>query len=200
MIYSHLTGTANKGEKMKKLNAGVVVAVLVFLVVFSAGAVYAGTKPELTILSPKRGEEIPFGKDIVIAVSIYDPDGDADKSSIDFEVDNTEITQDAQISVFLATYSYKGASTPGRHTFSFSIRDKEGNKNNIDSFFNVSPQLQKIRVATANGSVRVGSEYEGEADQKVVGTVDTYVYGRLSNSIDYSASAYITNEDSLNVF
>jgi hypothetical protein len=182
---------------MKKGNRSVLVVIIVFSVVLSAGVVYAGTEPELNILSPKRGEEIPFGKDVVIAISIYDPDGDADKNSIEFEVDGTEITQNAQISVFLATYPLKDEATSGRHTFTFTISDNEGNTNEIDGFFNISPEPKKERVVSANGSIRAGSEYDDGADQAVLGILDAYVYGRLSDTIDYSASAYVTNEDSL---
>jgi len=182
---------------MKKGKLGVFCVILVFSVVFSAGALFAGTAPELNILSPKRGEEIPFGNDAVIAISIYDPDGDIDIRSIEFEVDGVEITQDAQISVFLVTFPYKDSASTGKHTFSFSVSDNENNITEIDSFFIISPEPEKQRVVSAHGSITAGSEYEQEASQNVVGSLDAYLYGRLSNSIDYSANAYITNEDSL---
>ena len=64
-----------------------------------------------------------------------DADGDADIRSIEFEVDGVDITQDAQISLFLATYPYKDSASPGRHTFSFLIKDNAGNTTEIESFF-----------------------------------------------------------------
>ncbi|HEB29570.1 MAG TPA: hypothetical protein ENI15_01680 [Spirochaetes bacterium] len=169
----------------------------VIVAVFSAAAVFAGTGPELNVLSPVRGEEIPFGNDLVIAVSIYDPDGDAVIQSIKFKVDGTEITQHARVSVFLATFAFEDTTAPGKHTFSLTIKDNEGNSTTVESFFSILPEPKKQRAFTAHGSIRAGGEYEKESDQNVVGLLDSYVYGRLTDIIDYSLNVNWTNAESI---
>lgn len=181
---------------MKKVKKSVLYIVIAFTMVFSVHVLMAGTAPELQILGPKRGEEIPFGSEVVIAISIYDPDGDADITAVEFEVDGVDITQEARLSAFLATFPIKDTTAAGRHTVSFLIKDREGNEAELDSFFNISPEPKRKRAVTANGSVRAGGEYDKEASQSLIGILDVNVYGHLSNTLDYSLAVDITNEES----
>ena len=181
---------------MKKVKKGVWYVVIAITMVFSAQAIMAQTAPELKILSPKMGEEIPFGSDVVVAISIYDPDGDADITTVEFEVDGVDITQEARLSVFLATFPIKDTTAAGRHTVSFLIKDRGGNVAELDSFFNISPEPKRKRAVTANGSIRAGGEYDKEASQSLVGNLNVNVYGHLSNTLDYSLAVDLTNEES----
>ncbi len=181
---------------MKKVKKGVWYVVIAITVVFSAQAIMAQTAPELKILSPKMGEEIPFGSDVVVAISIYDPDGDADITTVEFEVDGVDITQEARLSVFLATFPFKDTTAAGRHTVSFLIKDRGGKVAELDSFFNISPEPKRKRAVTANGSIRAGGEYDKEASQSLVGNLNVNVYGHLSDTLDYSLAVDLTNEES----
>jgi len=154
----------------------------------------AGTAPYVELLNPKRGEEILFGSEIVIAFSIYDVDGDTDTSTVELTVDNREVTSQANISALLITYRFPQTTAAGRHTFSLEIEDREGNRSELTSYFSISPQPQKERRYTANGSVRAGAEYDSEGDPNLIGVVNVNVYGSASDSVDYALSVDLTND------
>jgi hypothetical protein len=154
----------------------------------------AGTAPYIELLNPKRGEEILFGSEIVIAFSIYDVDGDTDTSTVELTVDNRDVTGEANISALLITYRFPQTTVAGRHTFSLSIGDREGKKSELTSYFSIAPQPQKERRYTANGSVRAGAEYDKEGDPNLIGVVNVNVYGSAFDSFDYALSVDLTND------
>ncbi len=179
---------------MKKVNK--IIPIVFVIVLFTTSMLFAGTAPYLEILSPKRGEEIPFGGTVVIAVSVYDADGDTDVSSVEFIVDNKEITSDASVSALLTTYTFPETTDPGRHTFSLSIKDREGNITEVESYFNISPKPERERRYTMNGSVRAGAEYDKEGDPNGVGVMNLNMYGNVLENVDYALAVDLTNEKS----
>jgi hypothetical protein len=170
------------------------VSAICFLALGAQALYAAGTEASLELLSPGRGEDLPYGTAPVIAVSIFDAEGDTDTSTVELKVDGLDFTGQSNISAFLVTYTMEGAA-PGRHTVSFLVEDREGNKASLDSFFTVSAEPAKERKVTANGSVKTGVEYDKNAAQSVVGVLETNVFGRLSDTIDYSAIVDITNKE-----
>lgn len=170
-----------------------VIGIIIFI--FGAGALFAGTAPSLELLSPKRGAELEYGSEVIVAVSIYDAEGDADVNSIEIKVDGEDVTAQANKSAFLTTYTFSETEATGRHVFSFTIEDREGNTSTVESFFSISQKPKRERKVSANGSVRAGAEYEKEADQNTVGSVDVNMYGGLSNSINYALHVLVTNEE-----
>jgi len=179
---------------MKKVNK--ILPFVFTILLFSSSMLFAGTAPYLEILSPKRGEEIPFGGTVVIAVSIFDPDVDTEVSSVEFIVDNKEVTGKANVSALLITYTFPEVTDPGRHTFSLSIKDREGNITEVESYFTISPKPERERRYTMNGSVRVGAEYDKEGTPKGVGVMNLNMYGNVLGNIDYALVVDMTNEKS----
>ncbi len=180
---------------MKNVKRGLLF-VAVIAVVFSAQLLIADpAAPFIEILSPRRGEEFSFGEDVVVAISMYDAEGDIDITSVELLFDNTDVTEQANISAMLVVYSIAGMQDPGRHTFSFVVKDRQGNSAELGSFFTVAAEPREERRVTFNGSVRTGVEYDKEASQETVGTLDLNVYGNAFTNIDYNLSAEVTNED-----
>ncbi len=169
--------------------------VMVFIgVLLTASLLAAGTAPSIEILSPKKGEDIAYGAGTVIALSIYDADADVDISSMELTLDNTDVTRKANVSVFLVTYAFTDTTSTGRHVFSFSVKDREGNLSEIESYFNIAQQLKKERKFTYSGTLGIGGEYDKEADQSAIGRVELDMFGGLTESIDYTLSIEATNE------
>jgi hypothetical protein len=179
---------------MKNVKKGLLF-VTVIAVVFSAQLLIAGTNPFIEILSPRRGEEFSFGEDVVIAISMYDAEGDIDITSVELVFDNTDVTSQANLSAMLVVYSLEDVQDSGRHTFSIVVEDREGLRAELESFFNVAAEPKEERRITANGSIRTGVEYDQEASQETVGILDLNVYGNAFTSIDYDLSVEVTNEE-----
>jgi hypothetical protein len=169
---------------------------IVLVSVLIPGLLIAGVAPTLEVLTPTRGEEVEFGESVVIAVSIYDPEGDTDIRTIEIEVDNKDVTRKANISALLITYVIEEIKTPGRHRFTMSIKDKEGNVEEITSFFTVAGKVPKDRAFTVNGTVKVGYDYDDQSSVNHVGTAEVYLYGRAFNWMDYAADVELTNAPS----
>ncbi len=167
-------------------------------VVFSAvaGSLFAGTAPTLEILSPKNGEDIKMGSEVVVAISIYDEEGDLDTTSMKLEVNDADVTRKANSSAFLVTYQITDTTRAGRQYISFSVSDREGNVATHDSYFNVLAEPKKERKASLNGTVGVGAEYDREAPQSAIGYLQADMYGRLSPSLDYALTIDATNRES----
>jgi len=185
----------NKEAKMQKVKKGLFYAVVILTVVSTCGILYAGTAPSVELLSPKRGEEISFGDEVVVALSLYDPDGDIDITTIEFEVDNVDVIRNANTSAFLVTYSAKETTRAGRHTISFSIKDREGNVSELESYFNRAPEPKRERKFSYNGTVGVGGDYDKEASQSAIGRFKLNMYGGVIETIDYSLAIDATNEE-----
>jgi hypothetical protein len=177
---------------MKKVILGIIVLFTMLL----PGLLFAGVAPSLEILTPTRGSDVDYGSSLVIAISIYDPEGDTDIRSIELKVDNKDVTRKANISALLVTYVIEEITTAGRHRFTMSIKDKEGNPGEITSFFTVTGKPVKDRAFTINGTVKVGYDYDDQASEQHVGTADVYLYGKAFNTVDYAASVELTNEAS----
>lgn len=169
--------------------------ILIVAAAAGASAAFAGTAPSLELVSPRRGEEVMYGSSLVIAVSIYDPDGDVDITTAELTVNRTEVTRRANISAFLATYPFPDTTTAGRHAFTFSIADREGNVSEVSGFFNVTPEPGREPKVTASGSLTVGGEYDKEGDPQGVGTAELDVFGRLSETMTYAVNVEITNDE-----
>lgn len=180
---------------MKKVGIDLRLIGVIFILLLCPGLLIAGTAPSLEVLTPKKGEEVSYESDVVIAISIYDPEGDTDTTSVEMKVDNKEVTQKANISALLVTYAIENIKVIGKHTFSFEIKDKEGNESTVTSFFTVAPKPVAARVFSAHGSVKVGGEYDDQATPSTVGTANIYVYGTAFNAIDYTASVDLTSVD-----
>lgn len=181
---------------MKKVRSGFLSVLSIFVFLFLPSVMmYAGTAPSLELLNPERGEDIPYGESLVIAVSIYDPDGDVDTSSIELELDRREVTQDANVSALLVTYTAEEMTAAGKHTFSLFVKDREGNEATLVSFFNVAPRPKKDRKYTLNGKVRVGSEYDKEASKPFTAVTNVNLFGNLYDTVDYSVSVDLANEE-----
>lgn len=163
---------------------------------FSAFSLFAGTAPTLEIINPARGEEIPFGGDVVIAVSVYDPDADTDITAVQFEMDDEDVTRNTNISALLLTYTFEETTKPGRHTYTITIADREGNTAELESYFTITERPKKEKKYTASGSIRAGFDYDSEAEQNAVGIVSLNMYGRAGETIDYSLILEATNEKS----
>jgi hypothetical protein len=185
---------SDQGKKMKKGQFGFFIGSVLFF--FSTFSLFAGTAPTLEIINPARGEEIPFGGDVVIAISVYDPDADTDITSVQFEMDNEDVTRNANISALLVTYTFKETTKPGRHTYVITIADREGNTAELESYFTIAERPKKEKKYTASGSIRAGFEYDNEADQNAVGIVSLSMYGRAGETVDYSLTLEATNEKS----
>lgn len=181
-------------DTMKKVNIYLSGVLFVLCLAFLAQGAFAAGEPSVELLSPVRGEEVPFGAVPVVAISIFDLEGDTDISTVELKIDGTEVTEQANVSALLVTYSFEGAAT-GRHTIEFTIEDRAGNGAALESFFTVLGEPQREKKLTANGSIKVGAEYDREASQSAVGLIDANVYGRLSDSVDYSANVKLTNEE-----
>ncbi len=162
---------------------------------FIAGTLYAGTPPVINVLSPTRGEDIPYGSEVVVAISIYDEEGDIDVTSIEFDIDKKDVTRFANTSAFLATYRFTATEDVGRHTVSFLIEDKEGNVATLESYFNILAQPKKERKFTYNGNIGAGGEYDKEAPQSAIGNAEVYLYGNLTDTLNYVLNIDATNEE-----
>jgi hypothetical protein len=164
-----------------------------FCAVLVPGMLLAGTAPTLEVLNPSRGSDVEYGSSVVIAVSIYDVEGDTDIREIELKVDNKNVTRQANISALLVTYAIEEVTTPGRHNFSLTVKDKEGNKGEVASYFTVTGKPARERIFTVNGTVKASYDYDDQAAVQHVGTADVYLYGRAFNTVDYAASVMITN-------
>jgi hypothetical protein len=172
---------------------------LFFCVVFftvAASGLFAGTAPTLEILSPRNGEDVSFGSEVVVAISIYDDDGDVDVSSIELEVNDVDVTRQASTSAFLVTYQVPDTTDPGRQYITLRVSDREGNTSVHESFFNVRAEPKKERKFTYNGTVTAGAEYDKEAPQSAIGYLQADVYGSFSPSLDYALVIDATNRES----
>jgi len=188
---------SDQGKKMKKGQCSVFIgSVLIGSVLFflSAFSLCAGTAPTLEILNPARGEEIPFGGDVVIAISVYDPDADTDITTIRFEMDDEDVTRDANISALLVTYTFEKTMQPGRHTYVMTIGDREGNTEELEGYFTIIERPKKEKRYTVSGSIRAGFDYDSEGDPNAVGIVSLDMYGKAGETIDYSLALDVTNE------
>jgi hypothetical protein len=164
------------------------------VVLFAAASAFAQTAPSLELVTPRRGEDVLYGSDLVIAVSVYDPDGDVDITSAELEVDGRDVTEDANISAFLLAYPFDDITDPGRHTFTFTIEDRAGNTSELTGFFNVLPEPSMKRKITMNGSLKVGGEYDSQGDPEAVGNAHLNMYGNLTDTMDYALDVEVTNE------
>ena len=180
---------------MKKVGSQILFITLTALFTFAGWMVWAGTPPVLEVLSPTRGEEISFAQGLVIAISIYDPEGDVDLKSIELKVNGVDVTQSANVSGFLVTYPFEETTKAGRHTFTFSVKDREGNSSRIESYFTVSPEPVRERKISAHGSIKAGGEYDKEAPKNAIGSVELNMFGGLATNIDYSLNIGVTNEE-----
>lgn len=102
--------------------------VLFMAAVLLASAVPAAaqtTPPSLLVLSPEEGEtEQP--RDLLIAISLIDPDHLVDISSIKLLVDDRDVTGSATISSDVITWVADPPLTPGSHRFELKLRDVNG--------------------------------------------------------------------------
>ena len=170
-----------------------IVACVVFF--FTAGGLFANTPPTLELLSPRDGEDIKIGSEVVVAISIYDEEGDLDTASMKLEIDGEDVTRQANKSSFLVTYTSDAAAS-GRQDISFSVSDRAGNVTTQESHFNILAEPEEERVASLNGTVGVGGEYDQEAPQSAIGVVQVDIYGSLSRSFDYALTIDATNRES----
>ena len=76
---------------MKNVTKGYAALLLCILFMAVAPSLFAGTAPTLEILSPRNGEDISYGGEVVVAISIYDEDGDVDLSSVLLEVNDVDV-------------------------------------------------------------------------------------------------------------
>jgi len=178
---------------MKKVFKKLLFALIIFI--SSAEFLFSGTSPNLEVLGPKKGHEVPYGSDVVIAISIYDPEADTDTKSIVLKVDGVDVTEKANISALLVTYTYKGIKAAGRHNIYFYIEDREGNSSEVTNFFYVAKEVEEERPYTVNGSISIGGEYDKERDKSFIADLDLNLYGSLFNTIGYMASLDLTNEE-----
>jgi len=179
---------------MYNVKKGVLFVTVLIIVLLTGSLLVAGTAPSIEILSPKKGEDITYGAGTVIALSIYDADADIDISSMELMLDNVDVTRKANTSVFLVTYAFTDTTSTGRHVFSFSVKDREGNLSEIESYFNVAQEPKKVRKFSYNGTVGVGGEYDREAEQNAIGRVELDMFGGLTETVDYTLSVEATNE------
>jgi len=179
---------------MHNVKKGILFVTVFISVLFTGSLLVAGTAPSIEILSPNKGEDIAYGTGTVIALSIYDADADVDISTMELMVDNVDVTRKANKSVFLVTYTFTDATSTGRHVFSFSVKDREGNLSEIESYFNIAQEPKKERKFSYNGTVGVGGEYDKEAEQSAIGRVELDMFGGLTETIDYTLSVEATNE------
>ena len=161
-----------------------------------AGTLSAGTAPSLEMVSPKNGDNINYDMETVIAISIYDEEGDVNASSMKLEVDGEDVTRNANTSAFLVTYPFPGGTVTGRHYIAFSVSDNEGNSSQLDSYFNILLEPKVEQKVTFNGTVGVGAEYDKEAPQSAIGNFNLEMYGSLSPSLDYALLIDATNRES----
>lgn len=180
---------------MKKVGRQILFLVLSALFIFLSWIAWAGTAPVLEVLSPIRGEEVSFAQELVVAISIYDAEGDVDLQSMELKVNGVDVTRYANVSGFLVTYPFEETTKTGRHTFTFSLKDREGNASRIESYFTVKPEPVKERKISAHGNIKAGSEYDKEATKDLTGSVELNMFGGLSKNIDYSLSIGLTNEE-----
>ena len=171
---------------------------IVLCVIFfaTAGSLFANTPPVLEILSPRNGDEIKKGSEVVVAISIYDEEGDLDTTSMKLEVNGRDVTRQANTSAFLVTYSISDTAKAGRQNISFTVSDRAGNVATHESHFNVLAEPDKVRKATLNGTVGAGAEYDKEALQSAIGNLTVDMYGSLSPSFDYALTIDATNRES----
>lgn len=160
-----------------------------------AGSLCAGTAPTLEILNPKNGENVKLGSEVIISISVYDEEGDVDITSMKLELEERDVTQQANTSVFLVTYQVTDTSEPGRQQISFTVADMEGNVATHDSYFNVLAEPKEERKVSLNGTVGVGGEYDKEAPQSAIGNLEADLYGSLTPSLDYALSIDATNRE-----
>ncbi len=154
----------------------------------------AGTSPSLLILSPSTGQEFKEGDSVVIAISIKDAEGDVDESTFSLYLDGKNITQNANISVFLVTYTIEKVQGIGKHSFSFEAADREGNKSEVSGYFYVAKKRIEKEFFSVNGSVRMGGRYDKEADEELVGVASVNLYGNIIETFSYSLNVELTNE------
>jgi len=171
---------------------------IVLCVVFfsAAGSLFANTPPALEILSPRDGDAVKMGSEVVVAISIYDEEGDLDTTSMKLEVNGRDVTRQANTSAFLVTYSITDTAKAGRQNISFDVSDRAGNVATHESHFNILAEPEKVRAASMNGTVGVGGEYDREAPQSEIGYLQVDMYGSLSPSFDYALTIDATNRES----
>jgi hypothetical protein len=156
----------------------------------------AGTVPTLEILSPYNGESVGVGDEVVVAISIFDEDGDVDIPSIKMELNSVDVTEQANTSAFLVTFPVPDTTVTGRQTINLTVRDLEGNVAVHDSYFNILPEPRTQPRVTYNGTVGIGAEYDREAPQSAIGNLTVDLFGSFSPTIDYALSIDATNRES----
>jgi hypothetical protein len=182
-------------DSMKKVMKGYSALLLCIFFMAVAPSLFAGTAPTLEILSPRNGEDISYGGEVVIAISIYDEDGDVDLSSVRLEVNDVDVTRQANTSTFLVTYQVPDTTQPGRQYITLRVSDREGNVAVHESYFNVRAEPKKEKKFTYNGTVTVGAEYDKEATQSAIGNLQVDMYGSFSPSLDYALTIDATNRE-----
>jgi len=122
-----------------------------------------GTAPELVLLSPEQGEELG-PSDVVIAISIYDADGDVDTSSAKLTLDGVDVTAGSRVTSNLITYAPPVPMGPGRHEFRFEVSDEAGNRSpSLHGSFEVLGGGAAGPRVSFSGSIDVGSEMDDVA-------------------------------------
>ena len=179
---------------MKKVYTYILYTIL--LVVIPMTVAFAGTAPRLTILSPEIGKTITSGTQTVIAISLYDQEGDIDESTMKLYLDGKDVTSKANKSVFLVTYTSENLEKVGKHAFSFDVKDREGNESQVNGYFFVVKPVAEKRAFSYNGSIGFGGEYDKQASTSTIGTARLNMYGSVIGSIDYSLNLEFTNEES----
>ena len=162
----------------------------------AAGGLFAGKAPTIEILSPRNGEDISYGGEVVIAISIYDEDGDVNLASMELEYNDVNVTRQASLSAFLVTYQVPDTTEPGRQYITFRVSDREGNTAVHESFFNVRPEPKVEPRFTYNGTVTAGAEYDKEAPKSAIGYLQVDMYGSFTPTLDYALVVDATNRES----
>jgi hypothetical protein len=187
---------------MKKVNKNSVfhLSLLIVFLLSGVSCLFASTPPSLELLTPRIGDEISFEAETVVAISIFDEDGDIDIGSMILKVDGREVTAEANRSIFLVTYSIEKITRPGEHTVEFTVSDRDGNSSEISGFFFVMEKPEKEKFYTLDGYIKTGLEYDELEDPEVVGRGELNVYGTaFNNAVDYGLLVDLTNEEASNL-
>lgn len=139
---------------------------------------------QLVILTPDKGDVIPFGEPILVAVSLFNLEN-VDINSVKIYLDNIDVTAYSLVTTDLVTYKPDVLSA-GKHTIYIEVANIYGVRLAATSWnFIIQSQAQQLFDVRFNGSLNLS--HRADVINLVSATVDSVVGGDTVSVNQYSA-------------
>ncbi len=129
---------------------------------------------QLVILTPDKGEIIPFGEPLLVAVSLFNLDN-VDINSVKIFLDNVDVTAYSLVTTDLVTYK-PNVLAAGKHTIYIEVANIYGVRLAATSWnFIVQSQAQQMFSVDVHGSLNLS--HRADVINLVSSTVDSVIGG-----------------------